>query len=122
VVYNAPAIIEASGPVVQLNLEGGITIDTLLNTFNQGLFSIHYRWVKPMRTITSQLIQTTCAMNDESEIVSAAFFILPGLLKALTILKSPKPADFLKSCISPNITDFLTTFTILHHTKGSLHT
>ncbi len=26
---------------------------------------------------------------------------LPGLLKALTILKSPKPADLLKSCISP---------------------
>ncbi len=38
VVYNAPAIIEAAGPVVQLNLEEGITIDTLLNTFNQGLF------------------------------------------------------------------------------------
>jgi hypothetical protein len=101
VVYNAPAIIEAAGPVVQLNLEEGITIDILLNTYNQGLFSLHYRWVKPMRTITSQLIQTICAMNDESEIASAAFFILPGLLKALTILKSPKPADFLKSCISP---------------------
>ncbi len=39
--------------------------------------------------------------DDESEIASAAFFILPGLLKALTILKSPKQADFLKSCISP---------------------
>jgi hypothetical protein len=62
VVYNAPAIIEAAGPVVQLNLEEGITIDTLLNTFNQGLFSLHYRWVKPMRTITSQLIQTIYAI------------------------------------------------------------
>ncbi len=38
---------------VQLILEEEITTEGLLNTFNQGLFTLHHRWVNTFRSIST---------------------------------------------------------------------
>ena len=97
---------------MQLVLDEGITVNTLLTTFNQGLFTLHHRWISPMRVISTNLIQLIMNNDDNSEYARVAFFILPGLLKAISIIKSPKPIDFLNSCISPTFLSHLSKYII----------
>ncbi len=97
---------------VHLILEEGITTEGLLNTFNQGLFTLHHRWANAFRSISTKLIQDILMEDEGSERAKTALFILPGMIQALTLVKSPKPADFLRKCLAPDFLPHLAIYII----------
>jgi hypothetical protein len=76
---------------VHLILEGEIIAEGLLNTFNQDLFTLHNRWVNAFRSISIKLIQDIWIEDEGSERAKTAFFILPGLIQALTLGRLNRP-------------------------------
>ncbi|KAB2892512.1 MAG: hypothetical protein F9K28_11545, partial [Bacteroidetes bacterium] len=75
-----------------------IALQDLFKAFNCPLYQLHHRWTKPMKEVTTALIKLISVNGVFQEKGTYAFFMLPGLLKFLTVMRAPRPVDFLRQC------------------------
>ncbi len=69
----------------------------LLGCYHKGLYRLHHTWIAPMRSIVLWLQQRMTTPSEDSAGLSFCFHALPGLLKAMSVIKRPmKVVDFLK--------------------------
>ena len=73
-------------------------IDHLRAHYTHGLYRLFHMWVEPLRDVSTLLVQQMMTADQRFQWHSCAFFILPGLLRVLALVKNPRPLDLLRSC------------------------